>query len=249
MSFSFRQPGNGSLFGPPVIPDNQSFSFGQPSQSGSNPTQLRWTPPTISTSTSDGDSKPNAAQQTSLEDKDEIISLLLPPKSAKNEYIEQQPAKYVFKCMDGDIQIPEYGILRTEFYYQQVKAREVDENGHIYNYKQFPRSSVKYFTDALFGVMPECKDIVETLQLLNFLLFDGQANEGLCMSCSLKLGASSRWSSSLYFAKWNSDEITIGKMHSTLQRSFFLFLRNLISDFGSDFEIIFMKNIWRQLQS
>ena len=185
MSFSFRQPGNGSLFGPPVIPDNQSFSFGQPSQSGSNPTQLRWTPPTISTSTSDGDSKPNAAQQTSLEDKDEIISLLLPPKSAKNEYIEQQPAKYVFKCMDGDIQIPEYGILRTEFYYQQVKAREVDENGHIYNYKQFPRSSVKYFTDALFGIMPECKDIVETLHLLNFLLFDGQANEGLCMSCKV----------------------------------------------------------------
>ena len=156
-----------------------SFSFGQPSQSGSNPTQLRWTPPTIPTSTSDGDSKPaTAAQQTTLEDKDEMISLLLPPKSAKNEYIEQQPAKYVFKCMDGDIQIPEYGILRTEFYYQQVKAREVDENGHIYNYKQFPRSSVKYFTDALFGVMPECKDIVETLHLLNFLLFDGQANEG-----------------------------------------------------------------------
>ena len=167
MSFSFGQPGNGS------------FSFGQPSQSGSNPTQLRWTPPTIPTSTSDGDSKPaTAAQQTTLEDKDEMISLLLPPKSAKNEYIEQQPAKYVFKCMDGDIQIPEYGILRTEFYYQQVKAREVDENGHIYNYKQFPRSSVKYFTDALFGVMPECKDIVETLHLLNFLLFDGQANEG-----------------------------------------------------------------------
>ena len=169
------------------------FSSGQPSrpfarasQSGSRSTQLHWTPLPIPTSTSDGDSTPaTAAQQTTLEDKDEMISLLLPPKSAKNEYIEQQPAKYVFKCMDGDIQIPEYGILRTEFYYQQVKAREVDENGHIYNYKQFPRSSVKYFTDALFGIMPECKDIVETLHLLNFLLFDGQANEGLCMSCKL----------------------------------------------------------------
>ena len=51
--------------------------------------------------------------------KDEIIALLLPPKSAKTEYDEQKPAKYVFKCMDGDIQIPEYGMLRTEFYYQE----------------------------------------------------------------------------------------------------------------------------------
>ena len=50
--------------------------------------------------------------------KDEMIAFLMPPKSAKNDYMEQKPAKYVFKCMDGDIQIPEYGILRTEFYYQ-----------------------------------------------------------------------------------------------------------------------------------
>ena len=41
---------------------------------------------------------------------------------------------YVFKCLDGDIQIPEYGIRRTDFYYKQSKAREVDENGHIFNY-------------------------------------------------------------------------------------------------------------------
>ena len=51
--------------------------------------------------------------------KDEMVAFLLPPKSAKNDYVEQKPAKYVFKCMDGDIQIPEYGILRTEFYYQE----------------------------------------------------------------------------------------------------------------------------------
>ena len=50
--------------------------------------------------------------------KDDIIALLLPPKSVKNEYVEQKPAKYVFKCMDGDIYIPEYGISRTEFYFQ-----------------------------------------------------------------------------------------------------------------------------------
>ena len=49
-------------------------------------------------------------------EKDDIISYLMPPKSAKNDYIEQKPAKYVFKCMDGDIQIPEYGIFRTDFY-------------------------------------------------------------------------------------------------------------------------------------
>ena len=61
---------------------------------------------------------------------------------------------------------------------EHVKAREVDENGKTYDYSQFPRSSVKYFTDALFGVMPECTDIVETIQLMNFLLFDGQANAG-----------------------------------------------------------------------
>ena len=53
------------------------------------------------------------------ESKDEMIALLLPPKSAKTDYVEQKSAKYVFKCMDGDIQIPEYGILRTEFYYQE----------------------------------------------------------------------------------------------------------------------------------
>ena len=51
--------------------------------------------------------------------KEDMIAFLLPPKSAKNDYVEQKPAKYVFKCMDGDIQIPEYGILRTEFYYQE----------------------------------------------------------------------------------------------------------------------------------
>ena len=50
--------------------------------------------------------------------KDDMIALLLPPKSVKNEYLEQTPAKYVFKCKDGDIQIPEYGISRTDFYYQ-----------------------------------------------------------------------------------------------------------------------------------
>ena len=61
---------------------------------------------------------------------------------------------------------------------KQVRAREVDENGNIYNYTQFPRSSVKYFTDALFGVMPECTDIVETMQLMHFLLFEGQAEAG-----------------------------------------------------------------------
>ena len=48
----------------------------------------------------------------------EMIHFLAPPKLAKNAYLEQKPAKYVFKCMDGDIQIPEYGILRTDFYYQ-----------------------------------------------------------------------------------------------------------------------------------
>jgi len=59
-----------------------------------------------------------------------------------------------------------------------LEARKADENGHIFNYEQFPKSSVKYFTDALFGVMPECTDIVDTIQLMNFLLFDGQANAG-----------------------------------------------------------------------
>ena len=50
--------------------------------------------------------------------KDEMIAFLMPPKSAKNDYMEQKPAKYVFKCMDGDIHVPEYGISRTDFYYQ-----------------------------------------------------------------------------------------------------------------------------------
>ena len=48
--------------------------------------------------------------------KEDVISYLTPPKSAKNDYMERKPAKYVFKCMDGDIQIPEYGIFRTDFY-------------------------------------------------------------------------------------------------------------------------------------
>ena len=66
-----------------------------------------------------------------IQAKDEMIAFLLPPKSAKNDYLEQKPAKYVFQCLDGDIQIPEYGILRTEFYYQvrvfyniQIGAKE-----------------------------------------------------------------------------------------------------------------------------
>ena len=54
----------------------------------------------------------------SAEEKDEMILFLRPPKMAKNEYMEQTPAKYVFQCSDGEIQIPEYGLLRTDFYYQ-----------------------------------------------------------------------------------------------------------------------------------
>ena len=46
-----------------------------------------------------------------------------------------------------------------------------------------PRSSVKYFTDALFSMMPECNDIVEIIQLMNFLLFEGQANKGILGIC------------------------------------------------------------------
>ena len=63
--------------------------------------------------------KEKALKRKAAEDlrkKDDLISYLIPPKSAKNDYIEQKPAKYVFKCMDGDIQIPEYGIFRTDFY-------------------------------------------------------------------------------------------------------------------------------------
>ena len=55
----------------------------------------------------------------SAEEKDEMIMFLRPPKMAKNEYMEQTPAKYVFQCSDGEIQIPEYGLLRTDFYYQE----------------------------------------------------------------------------------------------------------------------------------
>ena len=49
---------------------------------------------------------------------EEIISFLKPPQYAKNDYIEQKTAKYVFKCLDGDIQIPEYGMFRTDFYHK-----------------------------------------------------------------------------------------------------------------------------------
>ena len=53
------------------------------------------------------------------EEKDDMIEFLRPPKIAKNEYLEQKLSKFVFKCSDGDIQIPEYGLLRTDFYYQE----------------------------------------------------------------------------------------------------------------------------------
>ena len=79
-------------------------------------------------------------QKLKNSNKEQVISFLQPPKTAKADYISQKPAKYVFKCKDGDIQIPEYGIRRTDFYYKQSTAREVDENnGHIFNYQEFPR--------------------------------------------------------------------------------------------------------------
>ena len=61
--------------------------------------------------------KRKAADDVQL--KEDIISYLIPPKSAKNDYMEQKPAKYVFTCRDGDIQIPDYGIFRTDFYYKE----------------------------------------------------------------------------------------------------------------------------------
>ena len=78
-------------------------------------------------------------QKLKKSNKDELISFLAPPKAAKSEYEKQEPSEYVFKCLDGDIHIPEYGIRRTDFYYEQSKARKVDENGHIFNYQKFPR--------------------------------------------------------------------------------------------------------------
>ena len=53
-----------------------------------------------------------------LRAKEEVMSYLKPPKCAKNDYMERKPAKYVFKCLDGDIQIPAYGLNRTDFYIQ-----------------------------------------------------------------------------------------------------------------------------------
>ena len=58
-------------------------------------------------------------KRKAVEEKEDMIAFLRPPKSAKNDYVEQKPAKYVFECMDGDIQIPEYGILKTDFYYKE----------------------------------------------------------------------------------------------------------------------------------
>ena len=60
-----------------------------------------------------------SALKRSASDKDDMISFLRPPKTAKLEYMEQTPAKFVFQCRDGDIQIPEYGLLRSDFYYQE----------------------------------------------------------------------------------------------------------------------------------
>ena len=60
-----------------------------------------------------------SALKRSASDKDEMISFLRPPKMAKLEYMEQTPAKFVFQCRDGDIQIPEYGLLKSNFYYQE----------------------------------------------------------------------------------------------------------------------------------
>ena len=48
-----------------------------------------------------------------------MISWLLPPQSVKKEYEDQIPAKYAFKCKDGVIQVPETGLLRSEFYFQE----------------------------------------------------------------------------------------------------------------------------------
>ena len=65
---------------------------------------------------------------------------------------------------------------------QRVKSRENHKDGNIYDYKQFSKSSLKCFTDALFGEMPECTEIVDTIELMSFLLFDGQADAGRFLS-------------------------------------------------------------------
>ena len=59
--------------------------------------------------------------------------------------------------------------------------------------------------------MPECTNVVEIIQLMNFLLCDGQANAG-----------------------WYSFRG--------------ISILNFASDFGSEFEINFLENIWKQLQ-
>ena len=58
--------------------------------------------------------------KTKAEAIEDMLSFLKAPKYAKDDYMEQKAAKYVFKCMDGDIQIPEYGMIRTDFYYKDL---------------------------------------------------------------------------------------------------------------------------------
>ena len=96
--------------------------------------------------------------------KEQVISFLQPPKTAKDDYESQKPAKYVFKCKDGDIQIPEYGIRRTDFYYKQSIAREVDENnGHIFNYQEFPR----------LGLFQNCLCFASQLRIMRDKFYPG----------------------------------------------------------------------------
>merc|ERR1712131_119811 len=128
--------------------------------------------------------------QAKIVAKDEMISLLLPPLSVKKEYEDQIPAKYVFKCKDGVIQVPEYGILRSEFYFQQVKARqrhENDENVNVFDYTDFPKATVELLTHAFFGDMPKFEDNIEAIQLMHLLLFEGQASKAFGSIFEIKL--------------------------------------------------------------
>ena len=56
-----------------------------------------------------------------------------PPQSIKKEYEDQTPAKYVFKCKDGEIQISEYGISRSEFYFQEWVDRRALNQAVMYD--------------------------------------------------------------------------------------------------------------------
>jgi len=109
----------------------------------------------------------------------EILPLGFVSKKIRCRYQEQEIDEIVFKCKDGLIYSSKIVLLQSEFMLIQCQGREkLDDTKSIeFNYEQYPRDIIQYYTDAFHGIKLEIKCRKNLLQFITFLNDEGKSRK------------------------------------------------------------------------